>query len=122
VSRFEAIDHVSVPVGDVDEAVHFYGEVLGLAQIDRPDFGFPGAWFGTGTVPLHLTTGSKRRSEPHLAANEAHIAFRVDGTEDLVARLRRADIEIYELENSPAANAQLFFHDPWGNMLEIIDY
>ena len=122
MSRFEAIDHVSVPVGDVDEAIHFYGEVLGLAQIDRPDFGFPGAWFGTGTVPLHLTTGSKRQSDPHLAPKEAHIAFRVSGIENLVARLRTADIEIHELENSPAANAQLFFHDPWGNMLEIIDY
>ena len=41
---FKALSHVSVTVSDLGKARRFYGEFLGLVEIPRPDFGFPGVW------------------------------------------------------------------------------
>jgi catechol 2,3-dioxygenase-like lactoylglutathione lyase family enzyme len=50
-----SVHHVSVCVSDLDRAKRFYGEVLGLPELLRPDLGFPGAWYRVGTnQELHL--------------------------------------------------------------------
>ena len=121
--RFMQLDHASIPVGDIDDAVAFYGEVLGLEPLPRPDFGFPGAWFDAGGTPVHLTTnGTLRGSESPVRPNEAHVAFRVDDVDAMLSHLASHDVEVWELPNSPAALRQIFFNDPWGNMLEMIVY
>lgn len=117
-------DHGSVPVGDIDEAVVFYRDVLGLEPIDRPDFGFPGAWFRAGTTPVHLTTGGTLRGAgARLHAGEAHLAFRVAGDLDrLLADLDAHGAPRWELLDSPAAERQIFVLDPWGNVIELCTY
>ena len=54
--RWRGIDHVQVaiPVGGEDRARAFYGDLLGLSEIERPDLGIPGAWYRAGSVELHL--------------------------------------------------------------------
>ena len=42
--QMKGIHHVSINVKDVPESIKFYVDVLGLEQLARPDFGFPGAW------------------------------------------------------------------------------
>jgi catechol 2,3-dioxygenase-like lactoylglutathione lyase family enzyme len=42
---FQTFSHVSVTVTDVEKARWFYGQVLGLSELPRPDFGFPGIWY-----------------------------------------------------------------------------
>jgi glyoxylase I family protein len=49
-----ALHHVSFPVRDLERARHFYGEVLGLEEIARPDLRVPGAWHRAGGVEVHL--------------------------------------------------------------------
>ena len=47
--------HISLPVRDVSRSVAFYRDILGLTQIDRPNFNFQGAWFALGPdQQLHL--------------------------------------------------------------------
>ena len=46
--------HVSFAVGDVEASLAFYRDVLGLEPIERPDFGFPGAWLEAPGVQVHL--------------------------------------------------------------------
>ena len=49
------LNHVAIHVEDVEVSCRFYREVLKLEQIERPAFGFPGAWFRLGTEQdLHL--------------------------------------------------------------------
>lgn len=122
--RVLEFDHGSVPVGDIDEAIVFYGDVLGLEPIERPDFGFPGAWFRAGATPVHLTTGGTLRGAgARLHAGEAHLAFRVDGDLDgLLAELDAHGVTRWELLDSPAAERQIFVLDPWGNVLELCTY
>ena len=45
--------HVAICVSNVEESKHFYGEQLGLGEIDRPDFGFPEP--GTRSAPCSST-------------------------------------------------------------------
>ncbi|WP_420638656.1 VOC family protein [Candidatus Poriferisocius sp.] len=123
MAQLTQLDHGSVCVGDIDEAVTFYGDVLGLSRIPRPDFGFPGAWFNAGGFPVHLTTGGTLRgADAPLRANESHLAFRVDDIEAMMERLAAHGVTTWELPDSPAALRQVFFHDPWGNMIEMIVY
>jgi len=115
-----AIDHVSVSVGDIDQARAFYSDLLGFIEIDRPDFGFPGVWYRVGATPLHLTTGGDVRGrDASLRPNDPHMAVAVDGDLDgFLDRLRSEGVEVIELENSPAALRQTFVKDPWGNVIE----
>ncbi len=117
------LDHASLSVGDIDKAVWFYQELLGLKQVPRPDFGFPGAWFDGGGTPLHLTTGGNLQNEEgELRGQNSHIAFQVDDLDEMVEQLTENDVNYWELPNSPAAERQVFFKDPWGNMIELIVY
>jgi glyoxylase I family protein len=50
----ETLHHVSISVSDLAGARHFYGHVLGLREIARPAFDFPGAWYELGDRQLHL--------------------------------------------------------------------
>ena len=122
--RLTRLDHCSIPVGDVAQAEEFYGDVLGLVPIPRPDFGFPGAWFDAGGgLAVHLTTGAELRGEDSpVRPNEAHLAFRVDDSDAMLEHLNSHGVSVWELPNSPAARRQIFFNDPWGNMLEMIVY
>ena len=42
--EIDSFHHVSICVTDIDKAKHFYGEILGFPEIERPPFDFPGAW------------------------------------------------------------------------------
>ena len=42
------LSHVSFAVRDLERAMRFYRDLLGLEPIPRPDFGFPGAWLAAG--------------------------------------------------------------------------
>ena len=114
------MDHASVSVGDVEAGVAFYGDLIGFRRIDRPNFDFPGAWFEVGGLALHLTTGGDTRgADAALRPNDPHFAVAVDGDLDaFLDHLRSPDVEVFELENSPAALRQTFVKDPWGNVIE----
>jgi catechol 2,3-dioxygenase-like lactoylglutathione lyase family enzyme len=114
------MDHASISVGDVDAGVAFYRDLVGFRPIDRPDFGFPGAWFEVGGLALHLTTGGDTRgADAPLRPNDPHFAVAVDGDLDaFLDHLRSHGVEVFELENSPAALRQTFVKDPWGNVIE----
>ncbi|NNE74880.1 MAG: hypothetical protein HKN26_14545, partial [Acidimicrobiales bacterium] len=71
-----AVQHVSLNVADIETAVPFYRDVLGLEPLPRPDFGVPGAWFATGNgVQIHLIEDPDfvAPTGPHLAFETADI-------------------------------------------------
>lgn len=114
------MDHASISVGDIDQAVAFYDGLLGFERIERPDFGFPGAWFRVGKLAVHLTTGGDMRgADAPLRPNDPHFAVAVTGDLDgFLDHLRDAGVTVFELANSPAALRQTFVKDPWGNVIE----
>lgn len=117
------LDHVSFRVSDLDKAEKFYADVLGCRVIDRPDLGFPGRWMRVGeTVEIHLVTSADAIDEhasaptPNGMAN--HVAFAVADLTAASNHLRRLG---HEIGASEVGLAQIFVHDPDGNVIELIE-
>lgn len=110
------VHHVSINVADVEEVAPFYTEVLGMRELDRPDFGFPGRWLqspGGGEVHLIQVDG-------WVPPKGQHWAFMVDDIEATVTDLRERGVEVKDPRALPGTTArQTFFFDPAGNMIEL---
>ena len=107
------VHHVSVNVDDVQAAVAFYVERLGLTQRnDRPDFGFGGAWLDAGAQQVHLIDAERP------ADRGQHFAIHVADLGSTIAELRSAGVEVSDA--SPVGpGRQAFLHDPAGNLVEL---
>ncbi|MGE0719933.1 MAG: VOC family protein [Alphaproteobacteria bacterium] len=120
-----ALAHVSVTVTDVERARAFYGAVLGLPEIARPDFGFPGIWYDLGRgMQLHIieNTGLTRPAEERASfdVRYPHFAIGVASADAAAAALTARGVRMDELINSVTGLRQLFVKDPDGNMVELI--
>lgn len=117
--------HAGLTVRDLEQARRFYGELLGLREIHRPDLGFPGAWYGVGEHQLHLMVPPPDRPagnpDPHFVGRVAHLAFGVPGWEAVVARLRAAGVPVRDAAPAPGYPRRVFVRDPDGNVLELVD-
>ena len=117
-----AITHVSFIVADTARAVVFYRDVLGLAlYAERPELGFPGAWFCVGEQQIHLLelpNPDPVDGRPAHGGRDRHVAFTVDDLDALVQSLEAAAV-VYTLSRS--GRRALFCRDPDGNALEFIE-
>jgi predicted enzyme related to lactoylglutathione lyase len=114
-----SLDHVQVvePRGGIDEAARFYGEVVGLKRIDRPEtLGGVGVWFQAGAQELHVS-----EHEGFVPAVKAHPAFELAAAEldALAARLEKAGAEVRWDDRLPGAR-RFYSFDPAGNRLEFL--
>ena len=115
MAKLTKLDHGSLCVGDIDKAVGFYGDLLGLEPLPRPDFGFPGAWFNAGGTPVHLTTGGYLRDDDaELRPNDGHLAFLVDDLEELTEELTEAGVEWWELPQLAGSRSAGLLQRPMG--------
>src|SRR5829696_9887415 len=90
-SIITGVDFVSVPTRDLDAAMDFYGNVLGLPRSSlwqRPGHEPVGAEYETGTVTLALISCERLGIE--FQRNTAPLALRVDDVEVARAELQRA--------------------------------
>ncbi len=111
------IDHVQVaaPRGRDDEARLFYGDLLGMAELEKPEAirSRGGCWFAAGAQELHVGI-----EQPFAPARKAHPGLVVSDLDALRARLRGAGVE-YEDDAKIEGVDRLFVHDPFGNRLEL---
>ncbi|HMC52151.1 MAG TPA: VOC family protein [Acidimicrobiales bacterium] len=108
-----AVHHVSINVGDVDEAVRFYTEVLGLSRrADRPELGVDGAWLDAGGQQVHLIQG-----EPPPSRGQ-HFAVLVSDLDLAVGELRSSGLTVSD-PSPVGAGHQAFLSDPSGNLIEL---
>ena len=107
MARAIGINHVALEVGDVDEALAWYGRFLDFElRGRRPTM----AWIDLGDQFIALSAG--RRQEPD---EGRHFGLVVDDKEQLRAALRAAGVDV-------APSGGLRFDDPWGNQVEVVDY
>lgn len=122
---FVEVSHISVTVTNLGQAKAFYGGVLGLGEIPRPDFGFPGVWYALqGDLALHVTVKDAMPLRPVDPATfdprDPHFALAVADADDVHARLEASGLSFYDFTETPTGMRQLFVRDPAGNMIELI--
>jgi glyoxylase I family protein len=129
----EAIHHVSLTASDLERSREFYRRILGLQEIARPNFPFPGAWFrvGAGTQQLHLIvhTNPTFRGDKGIDTRDVHFAVRVPSYQRALAFLRSngftedvADTDPRKMIARPQATAgfpQIYILDPDRHVIEI---
>ena len=115
------LDHVSFAVQDVDASRRFFGEVLGLPEIDRPAFDFRGAWFGIGDRSLHLIEQeSVNRASSSKLTRADHLALQVKDIDAVQRTLDDAGIPYQLGTNHRLGLRQIFCADPDGHTIEFI--
>jgi catechol 2,3-dioxygenase-like lactoylglutathione lyase family enzyme len=114
----DGIDHVQLaaPAGCEDAARRFFGELLGLGEVEKPEplRSRGGVWFRAGAQQLHV--GVEADFSP---ARKAHPAFAVSRYDELRTKLRDAGVEVADDDSVPGLR-RCFVHDPWGNRLELV--
>jgi catechol-2,3-dioxygenase len=106
-ARLVGVNHVALEVGDVDEALAFYGQIF--------DFKLRGhggrmAFVDMGDQFVALAAGRTQPPDAH-----RHFGLVVDDKEAARRALQDAGVEVPQ-------SGHLDFRDPWGNHIEIVDY
>jgi catechol 2,3-dioxygenase-like lactoylglutathione lyase family enzyme len=113
------LDHVQIaaPEGCEPEARRFFGQLLGLTEIEKPERlrSRGGCWFKVGSRQLHIGV-----EKPFLPSKKAHPAFAVRDVEALFARLSQNGVHcIWDKELTGIR--RFYASDPWGNRLEFTE-
>lgn len=124
-------EHVGMTVSDMDRAVHFYCDLLGLRlALRKPTDRGQLAFFDTGTGMLEVfapsaSTVDRFRDVPHHEAGLRHITFAYDSVDTIFATLEQAGVEIAERPrdayNTEVIRRVAFVRDPDGILVELIE-
>ena len=99
-------------MSDTAAARDFYVDVLGFTELERPDFGFPGAWLEIGEQQIHL----QELDMPDQMGQ--HFALTVVDIDSAVAALRERGVDVDDPREIDGVCRQTFFSDPSGNRIE----
>jgi catechol 2,3-dioxygenase-like lactoylglutathione lyase family enzyme len=108
VARIVGINHVAIEVGDVDEALAWYGRFFEFELRGRA--GTRMAFIDMGDQFIAVAAG---RAQPPDEAR--HFGLVVDDKEAVRTALRRAGVKV-------DGSGALDFLDPWGNHVQVVDY
>ena len=106
-ARLVGLNHVALEVGDVEEALEFYGRIFELELRGRAG---RMAFVDMGDQFVALAEGRTQPPDAH-----RHFGLVVDDKEAARRALQDAGVEV-------ARSGHLDFRDPWGNHVEVVDY
>jgi lactoylglutathione lyase len=107
--RLIGINHVAIEVGDIDEALEWYGKIFDFNLRNRHE---RSAFIDMGDQFINMTRvpGLKKSG-----VERRHIGFVVDDRSTVKTRAESAGAEMVD-------GPFLDFLDPWGNRIEVIEY
>ena len=120
--KIETIDHVQIlaPRGSEEQIRAFYGELLGLAEVEKPPELRPrgGVWYRGGDGPVLLHIGVEDNPPD---GGRRHFAFKVDDVAATRAYLEANGVRTGE---APTVRGMPRFNgfDPFGNQIEFMSY
>jgi catechol 2,3-dioxygenase-like lactoylglutathione lyase family enzyme len=107
--------NVTMPPGHEAEARRFYGELLRLREIPKPESlrSRGGCWFDAGGLDVHVSADAahNERSEPR------HFGLEVKDVAALRTQMEAAGVAIDP--GRPAPWKRFFVRDPFGNRIEL---
>jgi catechol 2,3-dioxygenase-like lactoylglutathione lyase family enzyme len=106
-ARLIGLNHVALEVGDVEEALAFYGQIF--------DFELRGrsarmAFIDLGDQFVALAAGGTQQANSH-----RHFGLVVDSKQAAREALAEAGVEVLP-------GRGLDFRDPWGNVVQVVEY
>ena len=104
--RLVGINHIAVEVGDLDEALAFFGRIFDEMQLRGRGAGM--AFVDMGDQFLALAERGDREPD-----RERHFGLVVDDRDAVLTAAREAGTEIF------GGNS---FRDPWGNHVQVVAY
>ncbi len=105
--KLVGINHIALEVGNLDEALRFWEDVFGPLELRGRISGM--AFIDMGDQFIALAEG---RTQPPDEAR--HFGLVVDDKEAVRARLQELGV--------PVTGRGLDFRDPWGNLIQVVDY
>ena len=105
--RLVGINHVAIEVGDIDEALAFYGQVFELTLRGRSH---EMAFVDMGDQFIALSRGRRQKAD-----DDRHFGLVVDDRQATREALEAVGVEILPGKG-------LDFLDPWGNLVQIVQY
>jgi lactoylglutathione lyase len=106
-ARLVGMNHVALEVGDVEEALEFYGRIFEYELRGR---GGRMAFIDMGDQFIALAEGRTQPPDAH-----RHLGLVVDDKEAARHALQEAGVEV-------APSGSVDFRDPWGNHVQVVDY
>ena len=110
--------NVTVPRSLEDAAKHFYGVVMGLQEVPKPEEsrGRGGAWYQLGPLQLHLSIEDGLGEQ---CISKRHVCYTVDDLQQAAQKFRDAEVEIIPDDLPTPGWNRFYVRDPGGNRLEI---
>lgn len=104
-ARMVGINHVVLEVGDLDEALDFYGRIFDLRVRRRSE---TNAFVDMGDQFIQFSLGKEQGPD-----DKRHFGLVVDDREPVRQALEEMGVELITRMN---------FRDPWGNRIEVVGY
>ena len=108
MARLVGINHIALEVGDVDDALAWYGRFFEFELRGRA--GRRMAFIDMGDQFIAVAAG---RSQP--PDGDRHFGLVVDDKEAVRKALQEAGVAVQ-------GSGSLDFEDPWGNHVQVVDY
>ena len=125
--KVNSFDHITLICADLEATRRFYVDFLGMAEVPRPAFKFPGLWFQVGNVQIHATQTSPEagsagwRAAGTIVARGHHFAFAVDDVAKTLETVALHNVRIASpLQQRPDGFKQLYLYDPDGHVVELV--
>ena len=107
LARLVGLNHIALEVGDVEEALEFYGRIFDFELRGR---GGRMAFIDMGDQFIALASGRTQPPDSH-----RHVGLVVDDKEATRQALQEAGVDV-----QPSGSVD--FRDPWGNHIQIVEY
>jgi catechol 2,3-dioxygenase-like lactoylglutathione lyase family enzyme len=107
---------ICIPRGAEPQAREFYGSLLGLEEIEKPEAlrESGGVWYKVADVQLHVGV------EDPVAPSKRHPAFEIEQIEEVRAFLEQNGVRTRDEPELPGVKRFSFF-DPFGNRIELME-
>src|ERR1700722_20666040 len=100
--KLKAIRHTGIRIGDVAKSKEFYGNLLGMTELPRPELPIPGAWYECNGVQVHLIGESAAMRGAGIGP---HLAVQVENLEEAKQELKAGGTAFQELTARPSMRA-----------------